>query len=88
MAKQGKCDDCQIRWIWEREVKLYNVTCPNCKGCLKQTMHFSRYPVHLHPYPAGYRSYAYQERGDALRTKLRAEGREYILNSGHDRERI
>jgi len=48
MAKQGKCEECKIRWLWDREIKLDQVCCPNCESPLKQTWHKSSYQVRLH----------------------------------------
>ena len=40
MAKQGKCENCRIRWYWAKEGfvrKLSNIVCPECHGELKPT---------------------------------------------------
>ena len=46
MAKQGKCESCQIRWVWKKERKLVSrgyltdvedVKCPTCGQDLEKT---------------------------------------------------
>ena len=44
MAKQGKCEKCKIRWVWDVEVALKKLQCP-CGQPLKATTHLSNYTV-------------------------------------------
>lgn len=30
MAKQGKCSTCKTRFVWDKDIKLEDATCPNC----------------------------------------------------------
>jgi hypothetical protein len=48
MAKQGKCDFCEVRFTWDKEVQLGLTSCPMCQEPLFPTTHILRWQrVHL-----------------------------------------
>ena len=49
MAHQGKCDKCQLHFVWEKSFYLpfwnRNVKCPGCGGMLQGATYKCRYPI-------------------------------------------
>lgn len=37
MAKQGKCNQCEVRYEWDRECPLRLTACPECNRTLQKT---------------------------------------------------
>ena len=50
--KQGKCDNCEITFRWNRDFPANKCTCPECKFRLKRTTRqFKKYPVRTISWP-------------------------------------
>lgn len=47
MAKQGKCDHCKIRFVWDVERHLPMMTCPECGRPLGRTSEASKLPIKI-----------------------------------------
>ncbi|RLB31915.1 MAG: hypothetical protein DRH11_12575 [Deltaproteobacteria bacterium] len=46
MAKQAKCLNCRVRYVWKKEKPLYQFPrCGNCGHTLRPTNHLSSLPV-------------------------------------------
>lgn len=43
---QGKCIDCQVRWVWRGKPLVRDAICPVCTSPLDRTSGYVRLPVH------------------------------------------
>jgi hypothetical protein len=45
MATQGKCEHCQVRYVWKGSPLVRYATCPQCSSRLKRTTYNLKWPV-------------------------------------------
>jgi len=45
MARQGKCERCKVRYVWEKETPLKTMKCQKCGESLKPTSRQSKLKI-------------------------------------------
>lgn len=88
--KQGKCNTCKTRYVWEIEKSGRNCFCPKCGGKLQPTSNQSGLPV-LERQPVGMtmafeiiRERIWKRKSQEALTKAKKEGKVVVLGERRD----